>query len=67
MTVHELGAHSNMSVSQALELCLREKLTDVMILGYKDDKLIIRSSTMSHKDALWMLKHAEIHTLRIKT
>ena len=61
-----LPAHTNMTVEQCLALSGRESAEDgwqdVMVLAYdKDDKLVVRSSHMSRKDALWMLMAAADH------
>ena len=61
-----LPAHTNMTVEQCLQLSTRESgadgWQDVMILAYDaEDKLVVRSSHMSRKDALWMLMAAADH------
>ena len=61
-----LPAHANMTVEQCLQLSTRESgaggWRDVMVLAYDaEDKLVVRSSHMSRKDALWMLMAAADH------
>lgn len=62
--VIELGAHENMTVTECLDLCRREAggYQDVMVLAYgPDGDLVVRSSAMDRKDALWMLTAAVQH------
>jgi hypothetical protein len=57
--VIELGGHMRMTVEEALKSCLRADLQEVMIMGYDaDGDLIIASSAMSRKDALWLAEKA---------
>lgn len=58
--VIELGPNQNMTPEQALGISLREKPEEVLILGYIDGELYIRSSSMNNKDALWILEQAKI-------
>ncbi len=55
------------SVKDALTYALEDhdKLSDVIIIGYDDGHLYIRSSNMDRKSALWMIEQAKIHTLDI--
>lgn len=56
----ELGPHENMTAEQALGVTLRESPSEVLILYYDSEGTLgIRSSTMSNKDALWILRSAE--------
>jgi hypothetical protein len=60
----QLKAHENMTVEECLEYCRREQADyqDVMVLSYdQDGELLVRSSLMSRKDALWMLMAAMDH------
>ena len=64
--VLSLPAHSNMTVEQCLALSGRDAATDdwqdVMVLAYDaDGRLVVRSSHMTCKDALWMLMAAVDH------
>lgn len=61
-----LPAHDNMTIEQCLALSERESTEDgwqgVMVLAYdRDGDLVVRSSHMSRKDALWMLMAAVDH------
>lgn len=47
---------------QALDSAKQLAPTDVLVIGYDaDGDLLIRSSRMDRKDALWLLKVAERH------
>ena len=61
--VVELGAHENMEPEQALSFCLREKWDEVLIIGLQEGQIVIRSSKMDRKDALWLSKQVELHAL----
>lgn len=59
-------AHANMTVSDCLGLATRESSADewqdVVVLAYdKDGGVVVRSSHMSRKDALWLLMEAVDH------
>lgn len=58
--VVELGPNQNMTPEQALGIAARENPEEVLILGYIDGELYIRSSSMNNKDALWILEQAKI-------
>ena len=58
----EMGPHSFMTVSELAAFLKRNAghFSDVMITGYdKDGNFISLSSSMSRKDALWIIKEAE--------
>jgi hypothetical protein len=62
--VIQLNPHTNMTVEECLEYCRLEQddYQDVMVLSYnQDNELVVRSSHMSRKDALWMLMAAVDH------
>ena len=53
-----LNPHERMTAEQCLSHCAldHENFQDVMVIGYDHDgELIVRSSAMSRKDAVWML------------
>jgi hypothetical protein len=59
-----LRPHANMSVEECLAYCRTEQedYKDVMVVAYDvDGALIVRSSRMDRKDALWMLTAAVDH------
>lgn len=61
-----LAAHDRMSVEQCLASAVRDQgnWESVMVIaGDKDGNLIIRSSGMSRKDALWMSMMASENAL----
>lgn len=63
--VIQLNAHTNMTVEECIEYCRLEQgdYQDVMVLSYdQDGELVVRSSHMSRKNALWMLMEAVDHT-----
>lgn len=48
----------------ALEFANNGNLTDVLVVGYDGDgELVIRSSRMDRKDALWMAEQLRIYAL----
>lgn len=62
--VIQLNPHTNMTVEECLEYCRLERnaYQDVMVLSYnQDNELVVRSSHMPRKDALWMLMAAVDH------
>lgn len=62
--VIQLGAHSKMTVEECLDYCCleKDKYQSVMVLSFDEDgDLLVRSSHMSRKDALWMLMEAVDH------
>lgn len=62
--VHMLDPHARMTVEEALAYAAKEDLKDVLIIGYdQNDDLVVRSSAMNCKDALWMLEKAKHYTL----
>lgn len=73
--VYELGAHENMTVEEALTLCLREAqdsdededdIDTIIISYYPDGDLRIRSSHMTNETANWILDKAKIHVMDVK-
>lgn len=68
MSVTDFPASPYMSVDQALALASREaangEYTEVIVLASNQDgRLIIRSSRMQPRDALWLAKMLERHAL----
>lgn len=68
MSVTDLPASSYMSVEQALAMASREaangEYTEVVVLASSQDGgLIVRSSRMQPRDALWLAKMLERHAL----
>lgn len=63
--IYDFPATENYTVEQALNKCLTERdLEDVLIVGYNTEgDLVIRSSKMDRKTALFLLKKAEQWTL----
>lgn len=65
-----LGPSERMTVSDCLEFCVTEhtnfgrggeEYSDIIILAYRDNDLVVRTSRMQRKDALWMLMSAMDH------
>ena len=59
--VYQLDPHGNMSPTECLEYCARQaaEYQDVIVAGYDErGELVVRSSGMSRKDALWLLMAA---------
>jgi hypothetical protein len=63
--VIHLGPHSNMSPEQALAQASREQWDEVIIVGYHRDSadLVVRSSHMTRRDALWIAEYLKLHAL----
>lgn len=62
--VSMLGAHSKMTVEEALSYCQKEKLRDVLIIAYdKDGQLVIRSSALTKEQALFLSVKAQEHAM----
>lgn len=64
--IYGLPASESFTVEQALNSALNMAgdLTDVLILGYDSNgALVVRSSRMDRKEALWIIKQAELHAL----
>jgi len=62
--IHELNNKTNnMRPDEALALASREDWSDILIIGYQNDQFAYRSSTMTRKDALWLVKQAELDVL----
>lgn len=60
----QLNPHSNMTVQECLEFSARNAadFQDVIVVGYDHDgDLLVRSSNMSRKDAVWALMAAIDH------
>lgn len=65
--VEAFGAHSRMTVAQALGSAEDAGLTECVVIGYDEDgDMVIRSSGMARKDALWLLEQAKLHTLEVE-
>lgn len=48
----------------ALEFANNDNLTDVLVVGYDGDGcLVVRSSRMDRRDALWMAEQLKKHAL----
>lgn len=65
MSVALLNPHENMSVGECLSYASleQEDFQDVIVLAYdQTGELIVRSSHMSRKDAVWMLLEALDHS-----
>lgn len=58
------GAHSRMTVEQAINSAKELELTDVVIAGFdKDGDFCVRSSHMTRKDALWIAEYTKKHAM----
>lgn len=65
MNVIALPASTNFKPEQALKSAqdMSGTLTDVLVIGYVDGELFIRSSHMTCADALFLVKKAEAWAL----
>jgi hypothetical protein len=61
----KLAPTTSTTAKQALQEMLEDNdLTEVIIIGIDStDDLVIRSSGMTRRDALWLIEQAKIHTL----
>lgn len=60
-----LPASVTMTPEQALDSAKHLELKDVLVIGYDaDGDLLIRSSRMIRRDALWMLEAAKIQVMK---
>lgn len=56
--VFQLDAHDRMTVDECAALASREAegMRDLMVIGFDHDgRLVVRSSAMDRKDAVWLL------------
>ena len=61
-----LGAHARMTVSQALDLAKSRGLKEVLIIGTDEaGEIVIYSSHMARRDALWLAEQSRLHSLGI--
>lgn len=66
-TVIPLPPTTTMTVEQALASAQRENLHDVLVVGYDPEgELVIRSSRMQRKDALWLCEMLREHILQLE-
>lgn len=62
--VFSLPATTTMTPEQALASAGQLELGEVLVIGHdKDGELVVRSSRMDSKNALWLLKLAELYTM----
>lgn len=66
--VVQLPATETLTIEQALSLSLKEAqagdFTEVLVIATNaSGQLTVRSSRMSDRDALWLLKKAELYAL----
>jgi L-ascorbate metabolism protein UlaG (beta-lactamase superfamily) len=60
-----LPASSTMTAEQALDSMKHLEPKDVVVIAYDEDgDLLIRSSRLVRRDALWMLEVAKIHIMK---
>lgn len=63
--VVDLGAHSNMTPTEALAVAQRRNWEKVVIIGFTEDSngLVCVSSHMDRESALWIIEHAKLHAM----
>lgn len=62
--VVDFPATSTLTVEQALGVAANRNLKEVLIVGYDEDaNLIIVSSKMDRRDALWLAEKAKLNAL----
>lgn len=58
-----LPASTSFTPEQALASASTLDLSDVLVIGYENDVLVIRSSRMTCAEALWLLEKARLWAL----
>ena len=58
-----MALSTNFTVKQALDSADNYELTDVIVLGYEDNDLVVISSKMTRAEANWMLDKAKLHAM----
>ena len=58
-----LGPHERMTTEQALAASADEAWDDVIVCGFQDGKLFVRSSHMTREFALWIIEHTKLHVM----
>lgn len=62
--VFQLNAHENMTPEEALAYSARENWSDVIIIGYQNGELTVRSSHMTRAESLWIIEHGKLHVMK---
>ena len=63
MNVISLPASKSFQPKQALISAMEFDLTDVLVIGYVDGELIVRSSKMTCAEALFLLERGKVWAL----
>lgn len=68
--VHELPATvtftPELAIKSMLNFCENDDITDVLCIGYDaEGSLIVRSSKMDRKDALWLAEQLRLWALNV--
>lgn len=63
--VVQLQPTTTMTVEQCLASVVKDQgaLSEVLVCGYRDGELYVRSSRMSRRDALWMSEALRLYAL----
>lgn len=63
--VINLAPTTTMTVEQCLASVVKDqdKLSEVLVCGYREGELYVRSSRMSRRDALWMAEALRLYAL----
>lgn len=62
--IEAFGAHDRMTVDQAIGSARDTGMTECIVVGYGEGGgLVVRSSGMTRRDALWILEQAKRYTL----
>lgn len=66
MSISRLPPSTSMTVEQALQSALSDadEITEVLVVGWRDGNLYVRSSRLSRMEALWLLEKAKADTLQ---
>jgi len=62
---HLVTGSTKMTPSMAIADAVNFDFSDVMIIGYQDGELVVRSSEMTRKDAVWILLEALDHSRQV--
>lgn len=65
--ITKLPPTANYNVEQALDSMkgYGDRLSDVVIIGYVDGELVVRSSRLSRAEALWIIEFAKLHAMNM--
>jgi hypothetical protein len=65
MSIIDLGAHTNMTPTEALTVAQRRDWEEVIVIGFTTDSegIVVISSSLPREKALWIIEHAKLHAM----